>query len=120
MEQDVTRNDDQSEDLSLLKVRGSKGKDEDRDYVKKLANAIIQVFSKHGVARLRCVGAGAVNNATKAALIAKGEAFKRGDNLVSYDKCFTEVPFENSPGKVDIKTGIIKEVKSVEEFCKGD
>ena len=119
MEQNDVHNVDNYEDPALLKVRGSKSKEEDRDYVKKLANAITQVFSKHGLARLRCVGAGAVNNATKAALIAKGEAFKRGQELVSYDKCFTEVSFQNGDN-VDIKTGIIKEVKMFEDFCKGE
>lgn len=105
------------EDLALLKVRGSKNKEEDKEYVKRLANAILQVHGKHGVARLRCVGAGAVNNATKAALIAKGEALRNGVELVSYDKSFVDVSFETN-GKVEVKTGIMKEVTLLKNLIK--
>lgn len=92
-------------DESLLLVSGSKGsKETDKDYVKKLSNAILQVFIKHQIAKLRCVGAASLNNAVKAFIIAKGEAQKAGDKLV-IDPSFTTVKFEG-----DEKTGIVLEV----------
>lgn len=92
-------------DLTLLKVNGSRGKEEDREYVKKLANALLQTFMKHESAKLRCVGAGSVNNADKAVIIATGEAAKKGIELVE-KKSFTSVDF----GGGVIKTGILKEI----------
>jgi len=96
-----------NEDNTLLLVSGSKGdKNLDKEYVKKLSNAILQVFYKHKAAKLRCVGAAAINNAVKSFIIAKGEAQKRGDNLIM-DPSFTTVNFHG-----DEKTGIVFEVKS--------
>jgi len=89
---------------TLLLVRGSKGKTEDKDYIKKLAKAIIQVHQKHGLVSLRCVGAAALNNAEKAFIIARGEAEKEGEELVSRSQ-FVTVDFDGSE-----KTGILKEV----------
>lgn len=94
-------------DPALLKVNGSRGKEVDKAYVKKLANAILQTFSKHEVARLRCVGAAAVNNADKAIIIACGEATKRGIELIE-KKSFTIAHF-GERGEIE-KTGILKEV----------
>ena len=95
-------------DPALLLVSGSKGdKIVDKEYVKKLANAALQVFYKHKVIRMRCVGAAALNNATKALIIARGEAQKKGDRLVCEDS-FTIVQF----GDVE-KTGILKEISSI-------
>lgn len=97
---------DANKDETLLLVSGSKGsKGQDKDYVKKLSNAILQVFYKHDVAKLRCVGAASLNNAVKAFIIAKGEAQKKGDDLIM-DASFTNVVFDGSE-----KTGIILEVK---------
>lgn len=96
-------------DPSLLKVNGSRGRDEDKEYVKKLANAILQTFNKHGVAKLRCVGAAAVNNADKAIIIASTEASKNGTELVE-KKSFTEVTFFDSQSESVRKTGILKEI----------
>jgi len=94
------------EDEALLLVSGSKGsKEADKEYVKKLSNAILQVFYKHEEARLRCVGAAALNNAVKSFIIAKGEADKKGDKL-GFDPSFTTVSF-----KGEEKTGIVFEVK---------
>lgn len=89
---------------TLLKVAGSKGRDKDKENVKKLANAILQVLSKHNIAHLRCVGAAAVNNAEKAFIIASGESAKTGQVLVckSY---FVNVDFQG-----EVKTGILKEI----------
>ncbi len=92
-------------DPTLLKVLGSKSKEEDKEYVKKLANALLQTYMKHEVAKLRCVGAGAVNNADKAIIIAMGESAKKGIELV-VKMSFTSVDFGNGV----IKTGILKEV----------
>lgn len=93
-------------DETLLLVRGGfENKDENREYVKKLANAILKCHQNHGIARLRCVGAGALNNATKAFIIANSEAKRNGNELVSSES-FTDVKFEHDV----IKTGILKEV----------
>jgi len=101
----VDTTDEASIDETLLLVSGSRGdKGRDKDYVKKLANAILQVFYKHDIARLRCVGAASLNNAIKASIIAKGEAQKKGD-LLLIDPSFTTVMF----GKEE-KTGIVLEV----------
>ncbi len=94
-------------DETLLLVSGSKGsKDKDKDYVKKLSNAILQVFSKHDAVKLRCVGAASLNNAVKAFIIAKGESQKKGDSLL-LDPSFTTVKF-----KGEEKTGIVLDIVS--------
>jgi len=91
-----------SEDDTLLLVSGKIG---DKDYIKKLSNAISQVYYKHKSVKLRCVGAAAVNNAVKAFIVSKGESQKRGDSLL-LDPSFTTVSFHGEE-----KTGIILEVK---------
>jgi stage V sporulation protein SpoVS len=92
-------------DEALLLVSGNRGdKSRDKDYVKKLSNAILQVFYKHDVAKLRCVGAASLNNAVKAFIIAKGEAQKKGD-ILEMDASFTTVFFGEEE-----KTGIILKV----------
>lgn len=96
-------------DETLLLVSGSRGdKGRDKDYVKKLSNAILQVFYKHDSVILRCVGAASLNNAIKSFIIAKGEAHKRGDSLV-VDPSFTTVMFGDEE-----KTGIVLEVISID------
>ena len=102
-----------TDDDTLLLVSGSKGdKRLDSEYVKKLANAILQVFYKHGKVKLRFVGAAAGNNAEKALIIARGEAFKKGDILASMPD-FTTVHF----GDVE-KTGIVKVVINVRSLME--
>lgn len=97
-----------TEDPALLLVSGSKGnKDTDREYVKRLSNALSQVLSKHQVARLRCVGAAAINNAVKAFIIAK-ENSKENGKILTFDPSFTTVNFQG-----DEKTGILFEVKII-------
>ncbi len=99
----------EGKDGSLLLVVGSKGsKGSDKDYVKKLSNAILQVFSKHSTVTLRCVGAASLNNAIKSFIIAKGESQKNGDNLF-LDPSFTTVMFGDEE-----KTGIVLKVVSKE------
>lgn len=93
------------DDPAVLLVSGSKGeRDLDRDYVKKLANAIGEVFNKHQVAKMRCVGPAALNNALKSFIIAKNSAEKNGVELV-LKADFVTVNFSG----VD-KTGILMEV----------
>ena len=93
-------------DETLLLISGSKGsKMDDKEYVKKVSNAILQVFQKHNSVKLRCVGAASLNNAIKAFIIAKGEAQKDGDRLM-LDPSFTTVRFSEG----EEKTGIVLEV----------
>lgn len=92
-------------DESLLLVSGSKGsKGSDKDYVKKLSNAVLQVYAKHGTVKMRCVGAASLNNAIKSFIIAKGESQKNGDNLLM-SPSFTTVNFNGEE-----KTGIVLDI----------
>jgi len=61
-----------TEDPTLLLVagRGDRDKKENKLYIQKLSNAILKVVDKHGIARLRCIGAYSVNNGIKAFIIA--------------------------------------------------
>ncbi len=104
MATDGNRNDE-ARDVTLLLVRGSQNdKMKDKEYVKKLANAVLQVYSKHEAAKLRCVGAAALNNAIKSIIIAKGELDKKG-TAVLVSPSFTTVKF-----KGEEKTGIVLEI----------
>ena len=95
-------------DKAILKVRGSQGnKEADKEYVKKLANAIQSCFANQGTALLRYVGAAGGNNALKSATIAIGEASKNG-NTWMIDPSFTVVDFGEEE-----KTGMILEIVSV-------
>lgn len=97
-------------DDNLLLVSGSKGsKGSDKDYVKKLSNAVLQVYAKHSSVKMRCVGAASVNNAMKALIIASGEAQKNGDNLM-FSPSFTTVNFNGEE-----KTGIVIDVISIDD-----
>lgn len=96
-------------DPALLKVNGSRGKENDKEYVKKLANALTQTFTRHKVARLRCVGAAALSNADKAILIAQEGFAKNGITLVE-KKSWTLVTFVDESGAKVEKTGILKEI----------
>ncbi len=104
----MTKDGNRSEedrDEALLLVRGSQNdKMKDKEYVKKLSNAVLQVYSKHETAKLRCVGAAALNNAIKAIIIAKGELDKKGESVL-VSPSFTTVIFKDSE-----KTGIVLEV----------
>ena len=109
MTEDI-KTDIDTTDESLLLVSGSKGsKDRDKDYVKKLSNAIVQVYYKHKAVKLRCVGAASLNNAVKAFMIAK-EEFKEREDVLYLDPSFTTVKFQNEE-----KTGILIEAVSKEE-----
>jgi stage V sporulation protein SpoVS len=99
------------EDPTLLLVSGSKGsKIDDKAYRKKLANAIVQVFLKHGVVRLRGVGAAANNNALLAYLIAEQEALQQ-NIILTVAPSFTNVIFNG-----ETKTGTIMEILCLDDF----
>jgi len=101
-----------NDDPTLLKVRGESrfgDSEADRDvsrkdYVKKLAGAILTVVGKHGSAKLKVVGAPSLSNATKAAIIAKGEGAKKGLDLV------IEPSFDNAEFDGSTKTAIVLKV----------
>ncbi len=103
---------DKSDDPTLLLVTGSKNaKDRGAEAasVKKLAHAIIETIGKHGEANLKCVGAAAVNRATKAIIVAnldekaKKDIINPGYDLSCVPK-FGKAKFQN--GEVE-KTAII-------------
>ena len=111
------------DDPTLLKIKGDNGhylKTEDgssrkpetpeevdearKQYIKKLASAVLTVVAKHGSARLKAVGAASVSNALKAAIIAKGEGSKKGLDLV------LEPSFDNATFEGNVKTAIVLRV----------
>jgi len=93
-------------DSNLLLIKGNLGTKEDtKQYVKKVAQAMLVVVQKHGSAALRCVGAAAVNNAVKAEIIASGEAKKKGIDLAIIGSFKTVVFGDN-----DERTAIVLEV----------
>jgi stage V sporulation protein SpoVS len=93
-------------DNNLLLVSGSKGsKEQDKEYVKKLSNAILQVYSKHDSVKLRCVGAASLNNAIKASIIAKEESKRIDGTSFLLNPSFTTVSFQNGE-----KTGIVFDI----------
>lgn len=91
-------------DPTLLRIKGEGGfeghtdaeKDHARrDYIKKLASAILTVISKHGTARLKAVGQAALGNAFKAIIIAKGDGAKKGLTLL-VDPSFGDADFDGN------------------------
>jgi stage V sporulation protein SpoVS len=94
-------------DLSILKVKGEGNFQDDqsrKEYVKALSSAILTVVSKHGHARLKTVGASSGNNAWKAIIIARGEALKKGIDLV------VEPSFDSASFDTGDKTAIVLRV----------
>lgn len=94
-------------DITLLRVKGegSFTSDETRkSYVKSLASAVLTVVSKHGHAKLKTVGASSGNNAWKAIIIARGEAAKKGIDLV------VEPSFDSASFDGGDKTAIVLKV----------
>ena len=108
IQMDYEKDGNLNRDEAVLKVRGSQGsKEANKEYVKKLANAVLSCFSNQSVALLRYVGAASGNNALKAITIAKGEASKNGINMM-VDPSFTIVKFDEEE-----RTGMILEVISI-------
>jgi stage V sporulation protein SpoVS len=96
-----------SDDITLLKVKGEGSFQDDqsrKEYVKSLAAAVITVVSKHGHAKLKTVGASSGNNAWKAVIIARGEAAKKGIDLV------VEPSFDSASFDSGDKTAIVLKV----------
>ena len=103
-------------DLTLLKVKGNiEDRTERKEYVKGLAGALFMVVQKHGIARMRCVGAAAISNATKAHIIANGEATKKGMTFACVPN-FKTITFSDAGGPDVEKTAIVLEIKVVESF----
>ncbi len=101
----------ESNDPTLLKIRGRSNFNENdpndfarKDYLKKLSSAILTVISKHGSAKLKAVGAPAINNAMKAIIMARGEGMKEGLDLV------IEPSFDNATFDNNIKTAVVLKV----------
>lgn len=103
---------DTIDDPSLLLVSGSKNS-QSKESVKRLAHAICKVYEKHGVVKLRCVGAPAVNTAEKAFVIAKNDLANEGVVLVSSGD-FVTVVFDGNE-----KTGLVKTISNVDFFKDG-
>lgn len=96
------------QDPTLLLVSGSKNRgnrDSEAVGIKKLAYALIETINKHGEARLKCVGAAAVNKATKAIIVANLDEKVDGDYFAKPE--FGTASFNN--GEVE-KTAIIFKV----------
>lgn len=95
------------DDVTILKVKGEGSFQDDnsrKEYVKSLAFAIMTVIMKHGHAKLKTVGASSGNNAWKAAIIARGEAAKKGVDLV-VEPSFDSASFESGD-----KTAIVLKI----------
>ena len=95
-------------DPTLLLVSGSRSKgpkDSDAAGIKKLAYALIETINKHAEARLKCVGAAAVNKATKAIIVANLDGKINGRLTCTPE--FGTAKFQN--GEVE-KTAIIFKV----------
>jgi stage V sporulation protein SpoVS len=105
-ESEVVTGESDQNNSNLLLIKGNfDSKEDSKNYVKKLSQAMLVVIQKYGSAKLRCVGAAAVNNAIKAEIIASGEAKKKGTNLAIVSS-FMTVVF----GKNDERTAIVLEV----------
>jgi len=119
MTKDVKEKDgnvENAKDETLLLVKGCNNvsKEDVKEYIKKLSNAVIQTFYKHDSVKLRGVGAGAGNIADKAIIIAKEEVEKKGDKFL-VDLSFTTVMFGDDP-----KTGILKKLVKIEDEEKDE
>lgn len=103
-------------DPTILKVRGDKtfdgNKEQSKEYVKGLASAVLTVIGKHGSAKLKCVGNAALGNAYKAFCIARGDASKKGVDLVNRG-FFGTADFDGTE-----KTAIIMQIESVSNVVK--
>lgn len=82
-------------DPTLILVRGSfETKQESKNHVRGVSNAIKSVLAKHGEAKLRCIGAASVNNAVKAVTVVRNE-YKDTKNIVM-ESDFVSIKNENS------------------------
>jgi stage V sporulation protein S len=89
-------------DPTFLAVKGFiEDKFAAKSYVKNLAQAIVVTYQKHGTVNLRCIGAGAVNHAVKAMIIAFGDSKKKGIDLY-FLPSFATVQFESGEDRTAI------------------
>ena len=94
------------EDEKLLLVTGQRKTDKtESSSVKQLAHALNKTLAKHGQAKLKCVGAAAVNRAVKAMIVAELNE-QSEDDTISYicRPQFSTASFDG--GRVE-KTAII-------------
>lgn len=101
------------EDPTLLLVTGSKNSNgSDASGVKKLAHALNETIAKHATAKLKCVGAAAVNRAVKSIIVAElsdSEIREHGGRYLC-NPSFSTASFDG--GAVE-KTAIVFEVTKV-------
>ena len=97
------------DDKTLLLVKGAnaKSKNEELSYVQELATAIITVFQKHSLVRLRCIGKGAIGNASFATAIARFKLLPTGVDLRGF-WFYQKVTFENGVER----NGLVFELKN--------
>ena len=102
-----------NEDPTLLFIKGGNMSGYSRkSYIKNLADTICSTFAEHEKLTLRCVGASSLNNAIKSFIVARGEATKRGMNLVLVPS-FKTVEFTTDNGAEE-KTAISLEVLDID------
>jgi stage V sporulation protein SpoVS len=102
-----------TEDATLLLVKGvgaNSSKEENASYVKGLSIAIMTVFQKYEVVKLRCIGKGAIGNAVYAHAQANIELAKQGLVLVAMPM-YKTVALEG----VGDRTAIVLELTAIEE-----
>jgi stage V sporulation protein SpoVS len=93
----VDQNLNSSVDPMLLLVRGKfDDKMQEKQYVKKLSNAVSQVITKHSKAILRCVGAASLNNAIKSVSTLNYWAAKNNTKKLVIKPDFTTVVFDQN------------------------
>lgn len=102
----------ENQEKATLFVKGlSKDRNENKEYVKKLSNAICSVFRKHGTVNLRYVGPGAGNNADKAIIIAIETIYNDSGETIAYIPEFVPIYFDD----VEM-TGIVKKIIKIDDF----
>ena len=78
-------------------------KEEESAEMKKLTNAGVQTFLKHGKAKFRAVGKSASYRALKACIMTKGELSKRGEQFL-VDPSFVVIDFgENKRSGINLE-----------------
>lgn len=106
MEVQVENNKEEKDETLLLVTGQKKGGDRtESSSVKQLGHALNKTIAKHGVAKLKCVGAAAVNRAVKAMIVAElNEQNENSEVRYSCSPHFSTASFDG--GKVE-KTAII-------------
>ena len=101
---------EENPDKTILFVKGiCQDREENKEYIKKLADAICSVFDKHDAVRLRYVGAGAGNNADKALIIAMEKIYKDCGEILAYIPKFVSIDFGNN-----VMIGIMRDIIKID------